>query len=478
MQTLGQRVLAGEKGLDRVVLWAHSCEMPDPWTWLGPDELLMTVGLCLPTGASDQVAFVQRLKAAQLAGMTIGDDQMAPPVTAAMLTEADRLDFPVLSTDHSVPFVVVGRTVALANEAGQAQQLLQISRLYRALNSMPSSPASAIAGMESTFGIRMAVVDSATRALLFAGSLNPTPEQIEALRPAAKASAPRPLGEASGDLRTWELSAARQALLVVEEHGTPMLDAFALAHLKQAVTAAVNNELSTFMLVVARGEHVVSQALSGQIPIAVLSERSRQLGLVEDEMVVLAVATDAPNDLLILLHAAGVDHLPHRMSDYVVCCINRGAVDAAVAAATPLGASTGISRPFATMSQIDEAIHQAVWALTAAPRTPGSHTKYEQVRGSVLPRDSDSATEIVNAVLGTLTEEGNNTLLHTLATYLANDRSWQTTADELSIHRQTLGYRLRQIEAATGRNLKSSRDIAELWVAVASHDVFRTRRRA
>ncbi len=256
-----------------------------------------------------------------------------------------------------------------------------------------------------------------------------------------------------------------------------MLEAFSLAHLKQAVTAAVNNELSTFMLTVARGEHVVSQALSGQMPIAVLSEQARQLGLVEDEMVVLATATDTPNDLLILLHAAGVNHLPHRMSDHVVCCINRGAVDTAVAAAAPLGVFIGISRPFTTMSQIDEAVHQAVWALTAAPRKPGTHTHYEQVRGSVLPRDSDSASEIVNAVLGTLTKEGNSTLLHTLVAYLANDRSWQKTADELNIHRQTLGYRLRQIEAATGRNLKSSRDIAELWIAVTSQDVFHTKKR-
>ncbi|WP_443049293.1 helix-turn-helix domain-containing protein [Streptomyces sp. NBC_00316] len=52
--------------------------------------------------------------------------------------------------------------------------------------------------------------------------------------------------------------------------------------------------------------------------------------------------------------------------------------------------------------------------------------------------------------------------------YLANDRSWAATAQRLNIHRQSLGYRLQRIEAATHRDLKKSRDIAELWVALTA----------
>src|SRR5690606_18281387 len=115
MPTLGQRVLAGSAGLGRVVLWAHSCEMPDPWRWLGPEELLMTVGLCVPESAEAQVEFVRHLHRARIAGVTIGDDQIAPPITSAMLEEADRLGFPVLATAHTVPFVTVARTVSMAN---------------------------------------------------------------------------------------------------------------------------------------------------------------------------------------------------------------------------------------------------------------------------------------------------------------------------------------------------------------------------
>ena len=79
--SLDSHFLAGEKGGERRVLWAHSCEMPNPENWLGPHELLMTVGLCVPSSALDQVDFIRRLNAAGLAGIMIGDHTLAPPIT-------------------------------------------------------------------------------------------------------------------------------------------------------------------------------------------------------------------------------------------------------------------------------------------------------------------------------------------------------------------------------------------------------------
>lgn len=49
---LDTRLIAGGGGVDRSVLWAHSCEMADPGRWLGPHELLMTIGLCIPAGSA------------------------------------------------------------------------------------------------------------------------------------------------------------------------------------------------------------------------------------------------------------------------------------------------------------------------------------------------------------------------------------------------------------------------------------------
>jgi purine catabolism regulator len=49
---------------------------------------------------------------------------------------------------------------------------------------------------------------------------------------------------------------------------------------------------------------------------------------------------------------------------------------------------------------------------------------------------------------------------------LSHDRSWQRAADSLHVHRQTLVYRMRRVEELTGRRLDSSKDLAELWLAL------------
>ncbi|WP_290808159.1 PucR family transcriptional regulator ligand-binding domain-containing protein [Herbiconiux sp.] len=78
---LGIKVLAGRDGLAREVLWAHSREIQLPEQWLGPHELLMTVGLCVPTDPIEQVEFIQKLDDAGLSGLMIGDHDVAPPVS-------------------------------------------------------------------------------------------------------------------------------------------------------------------------------------------------------------------------------------------------------------------------------------------------------------------------------------------------------------------------------------------------------------
>ncbi|MCU1448360.1 MAG: hypothetical protein JWP02_530, partial [Acidimicrobiales bacterium] len=42
---LGTRLHAGVAGAERVVTWAHSSEIEQPWEWLEPGDLLMTLGL-------------------------------------------------------------------------------------------------------------------------------------------------------------------------------------------------------------------------------------------------------------------------------------------------------------------------------------------------------------------------------------------------------------------------------------------------
>lgn len=471
MPTLGQSLLAGEQGLGRVVLWAHSCEMPDPWRWLGPDELLMTTGLCIPAQEDAQVEFIRELDRARLAGITVGEEEMAPPLHPAMLQEAELLGFPVLTTSHPVPFVRLARTVSMANDAQQSQQLLLLSRLYRSLTAVATEPAAAIQRMEGIFGVRMSVVDVATGAPIVPGALAPDPAVVEELRQAASRHDAHPgsmHASSTGTVKSWTLPSGRPALLLVGED-SPMLDSFTVGHLQQAVTAAVNNVITNAMALAARGEQLVSSVFAGRMPIEHLLAQSRELGLAGTEYVVIAVATDQPSDPLVVLTTAGILHLPHRRPGRLTCCLNAADLERALDLPTLDSSRVGVSTSFRSLEELAEASRQAGWALGATlERKRIVH--YDEVRGSVVPRDSQAAREVSRGVLGDLLEptERSQRLLETLTAYLTNDRKWTETAQALGIHRQTLGHRLRQVEVLTGRSLKSTADLAALWVATSA----------
>ena len=58
-QSLELRVHSGETGLDRRVFWAHAIEIERPWEWLDVGDLLMTVGIGLPSELAGQVEYPQ-----------------------------------------------------------------------------------------------------------------------------------------------------------------------------------------------------------------------------------------------------------------------------------------------------------------------------------------------------------------------------------------------------------------------------------
>jgi purine catabolism regulator len=61
-------------------------------------------------------------------------------------------------------------------------------------------------------------------------------------------------------------------------------------------------------------------------------------------------------------------------------------------------------------------------------------------------------------------------LVHSLRVFLENDGAWQKSAEELGIHRQTLVYRLRQVEELTGFKPTSTHGGATLWFALRAAD--------
>src|SRR5690349_10464798 len=102
-------LFAGAAGAGNRISWAHSNEMPHPWEWIDPGDLLMTVGMGIPTDPDEQVRWVESLAELGVSGVAIGADMLAPPLSEAMVAAADRLALPLLWTPIDVPFTSVAR---------------------------------------------------------------------------------------------------------------------------------------------------------------------------------------------------------------------------------------------------------------------------------------------------------------------------------------------------------------------------------
>ena len=196
---LATRVVAGETGLDRLIAWAHVCELPDPWRWVGEGDLLMTTGLGIPPQSEAQVEYVERLAAVGAAGVALGENMNAPPLQPQMLQAADRHRLPLLLTRYEIPFIALARAVADASAEARLARIAQTERVYEVLRRASADEADLadlIGSLEAVVECRLFVVDPATGRSLVRGVTVPAPlvEAVLHWFPGNEQESPTPLG--------------------------------------------------------------------------------------------------------------------------------------------------------------------------------------------------------------------------------------------------------------------------------------------
>ncbi len=167
LKELRTRVAAGQNGLDRRVRWAHHTDNTAPWDWHDPGDLVLTSGAIVPSDPAGQVEFIERMNAASLVGLVVGEDASRtgttePVLSTEMLAAADRLGFPILVAEYSVPFVRYVRTVAAANASEQTRLLMQIVRVQNEVQRAIASgftSAQFVDGLSTALGYSFRLVD-------------------------------------------------------------------------------------------------------------------------------------------------------------------------------------------------------------------------------------------------------------------------------------------------------------------------------
>lgn len=437
---LDTHLIAGDDGIDRPVLWAHSCEMQEPDRWLGPHELLMTVGLCIPPTATAQRELIARLDDAGISGLTVGDDGISPRLTKAMLAEADDRGFPLLRTGPSTPFAAIGRTVAAANSEQQTMSVLRLAKLYQVAGREHRPRSRVGEELGAVLGTTITVSDDATGCVLIGDGVV------------------APDGKHSYPLRTH-----RPARLHVGDGAS--LDGLMLVHLTQILTVEANVIAQDAESRIADGAAALRRALTGERSI-----RDDLLPLWGQETVGFRAVVTTCETPLRLQTALALADLPTTVM----------ATDAALILVAPtqhldrvqrivreLCPESGVSSEHPTADDLSAAIAEATAAHAEVRRTGRHGHEFRGQHISLLSRSRSEADQIISAVLGPLAEESasGDELRLTLFTFLDNDLHWNVTARALGLHRQGLVYRLKKIEALTGRSVRRTKDVSELWLA-------------
>ncbi len=480
---------AGQAGLDRQVSWVHPSDLPNPWQWLEPAELLLTNQEGLIPGDAAQVRFLERLAETGASGLGIGVGTGGPPVSVQAARRADELAFPLISVPYSVPFTAVVRAVADANGREEARLLGLVARLYELLR------ASVVAGrpgpemfrrLGEELGVRLSLVDPETGLSLFGDGESTT------FGPSLMASYAAHGNAIPGVLR---LGGGRA------DPGEPVAFAVEVPGAQPTVLVAepVNGELPSLVLL----HHIATGGALELAQLAAKQDRQRRLGtdllsqLLDrgiDPRLAESLVADAGLDLaasVLAVTRAGDDQdgdelcrrLARSHQPYLLVARDRllhvvlpaAAVDAHLAPAVAESArAIGGSARIATAARLPEAVQEARWALGVAEAENKALVRYGDQTTLLLPRSVPEAQALVSRILGPLiasdAEHGTG-YVDTLRSVLRHDRSWQLAAAELHIHKQTLGYRIRKIEQLTARGLTRTEHLAEWWFALRAHDL-------
>lgn len=480
MPHLQMRPHSGVAALDREVAWTHTTDLPEPWRWIAGGELLMTNGMSLPRSAAGQEELIVQLVEHGAAALAIGEQMYSPPLTRRLAQVSDRLGFPVLWIAFPMPFVAISRAVAEATLLEQSQRLIRTERIYGALQRVSAEAAGLkqfSTALTRELGCPIRVCDRATGEDWYPGE-GRLPDEIRQAIRARK-------GRLRAGVTAAPLEDDRRALIVdIPTHSDAVMvvlpdpkeqpDAILLQHAATVCALALSQARLQIEHQLRSGGELLAQILDGDLTPTTASQLLSDAGLhIEDCVCAASRNTSDPavlKELHLRLWRDTIPHVTVHRADLSLTVIpgDESAVAAVVRASGDQGL-VGVSNPIGTAGRFQDAEREALWALRIAQDRGVGAAYYEDATPWLGPRTPDEARLLADRVLGGLLRlpaEQVRELIGTLRAFLENGRSWQRTAGELHVHRQTVLYRIRKIEELTGRKLADTADLATVWLAL------------
>lgn len=497
---LALELVAGRSGADTRIGWAHVSEVEDPTPWLQGGELLLTTGLGLPAHAAGQDAYLRRLARARAVGMVVVPDT-APSLSDRLMATGDELGFPIITTLLKQPFQAISKAVFAANSSAEVERMVEHLRMYGVLRGAAADgvgPREVLDRLSAVTGLRVSVVREDGRPQFGPGGVHRRwPKVLAALQVLGDRSQ-RGLyarldaeGENPGAFVIQIDVPAPSRVFLLAEGVSPdaMPDLVAMHHIATIVAAQIQSQRAERAMRQKIGAALLREVMDGLHDEPTRARlRSLDIGDASLGVLVLRAPADAELALADALHDGLLDRdVPalvgtHRGELIVLAEVDGG--DAAALAATardiaraaggsPCAIGVGTPGPLArAQSSFREAFVAASHAQP--PEAEIVHFPALEAALAWLPTEPERRALLVERTIAPLVRydrEHATELVRSLREVLRAGRAPSEAARRLHVHRNTLAYRVRKIEALTGRSLGAIEDQVELWLGLRAHEL-------
>ena len=497
---LALRLVAGEANAGRPVRWVHASELEDPTPWLKGGELLLTTGRGIGETAAKQRAYIRRLADAGLAGLGLGLGFEHDKVPKGLVAAAEQAGFPLFEVPYPVPFIAITEAVSTRLLAEQYEMLQRAVDAEHVLTRAVMEGG----GVEG-IAASLAKVTGGWSLLL---DLHGLP--LAATSPAARQRAPRVWEELRGSRPegtgfSLTLVDRGHHIWIQPVGAQGRVEAFLAVGKTEALTPmdriVAGHALSLFAIELAKARAVAEaerrlqgdffDALAGgSLPPQEVVRGLQRFGFERDAPLVVAAIEGGNGHSADELAYAAEDHLSRNGGPYLISRSETGVHVLLPAVPVPeLGAfrtsvaeraggevrlgSGGPVEP----EQVGRSLREARYALQVCRLEGWDAAGFEDLgtyRLLLSMTDPDALRAFADAMLKPLDEydrEQGGELTGSLRAFLQHNARWETAAAELFVHRHTLRYRMRKVEELTGRDLSSSFDRMEFWLALRAREL-------
>ena len=527
---LNLKLLAGGKAASNPVRWVHIAEVRDPTKWLKGGELLLTTGMGIGHSAEDQAAFLKNIIEANLAGLGFGTGFSYKKVPQAMVDLAEEQNIPIFEVPYSVPFIAITEAVSskivneqyalLQRSLAVHEKLTKIVLEERGLDSIITTLSTLVGCSAVLFDFHgLVLCEASYRRQLTSEMIAGLWRQISERR-ANRQNFSIGLDGNPITVQVYPIVASHRIgafLAVVKDTGEfsdydriilhHVVTVTALELVKKKAVAETEKRLAgdffdeliasdlyeeeiarrlAFFGLDPEGQHMIAlvdidefkafTSGDGEREETVIQDVKERLHWAVDEFLarrdVLFISASRSDSVVVLVQLGGV-----RATDVIGLAADlQRAVDAMLPEIT---VSIGLGRPHRSLVDLRQSYYEALYAIRIR-KLKGNRAviaSFDDLGsyGLLLGlQDTLSLEVFYDSVLGKLheyDEQNSSDLVKSLACFLEANGHWGEASERLYVHRHTLRYRMKRVEEITGRDLGSSQDRMEFWLALKAKEL-------